>query len=169
MLTIIKHVIYQFFTSQTTQTNLILRMKVLHYERRTFKRSSLTVQFSKIYGIGATRLRKSVNAFSGQFNQKFSLIRGSRSRRKARLHGRTYTGVHDVNRGGMWRRRTVPPTQSLDLPTPPYLSVNLINSIQLDLTGVGPMRLESRRAAYLHSRSSVSPRGTVISCFTRSE
>lgn len=83
----------------------------------------------------------------------FSLIRGSRSRRKARLHGRTYTGVHDVNRSGMWRRRTVPPTQSLDLPTPPYLSVNLINSIQLDLTGVGPMRLErGRRAAYLHSR-----------------
>jgi len=49
-----------------------------------------------------------------------------------RLHPYNYTYVPMVIDG--MSRRVVPPTWSLDLPTPPYLLVNLINSIQLDLT-----------------------------------
>jgi len=51
-----------------------------------------------------------------------------------RLHPYNYTYVPMVI-DDMSRRHVVPPTWSLDLPTPPYFSVNLINSIQLDLTG----------------------------------
>lgn len=52
----------------------------------------------------------------------------------SRLHPYNYTYVPMVI-DGMSRRRVVTPTWSLDLPTPPYLLVNLINLIQLDLTG----------------------------------